>query len=175
MDNLALPRLCSCPTGGIHTTKMLHKVKRISHQRDWQLHSPQLVTCRGYCRVQLFLCVAIPAAMPEEPVLAQASPHLQEPRVQQQCHDKMHSIRWGGSKPNRTVTAQSQGKENTSGFYSESLGRGSAPGRGSSRSYTHMHTHTRADTWSLLLVLTVSYHPCITPDKKQANFLSILL
>lgn len=79
-------------------------------------------------------------------------------------------------QPSRTVTAQSQ-RKNSTGFYSKSLGSISAPGRGSSHSYTHMHTHgdTQAGTWSFLLVLMVSYHPCITPDKKQANFLSTLL
>lgn len=92
--------------------------------------------------LQLFLCVTVPATIPEEPVLAQASPHLQEPRVQQQCRDKMHSIRWGGSKPSRTVTAQSQGKENSTGFYSESHWRVSAPGGGPSRSYAYMHIRT---------------------------------
>lgn len=140
---------------------MPHEVKRISRGRDWQLchealHSPP-VTCRGYCRAAgVFLCGS-PCHHHRRARLGSSQPtHLQEPSVQQQCHDKTPSIRWGGSTPSRTVTAQSQGMENSTGFYSESLGRVSAPGRGSSPSCTHMHAHTGHLWWCSWLAITLT-------------------
>lgn len=103
----------------------------------------------------MFLCAAVPTAIPEEPILAQASPHLQKPRVQQ-CQDKMYNIRRGGSKPSRTVRAQSQGKENSMGFYSESLGRVSAA---VVHNHTRTHLHWLAHghfCWCLWLATTLA-------------------
>lgn len=41
--------------------------------------------------------------------------------------------------------------------------------------HEHKHTHTRAGTWSFLLVLTVSHHLCVAPNNKQATSLTTLL
>ena len=72
----------------------------------------------------------------------------------------MHTIRWGGSKPSRTVTAQSQGKENSTGFYSShwegSLHQEEDP-------VVHIHTWTHIHWlahghfgWCLWLAITLA-------------------
>lgn len=84
--------------------------------------------------------------------LAQAIPHLQGPTTSG-FHG--NSIPWGHSKPSRTVTAQSQGKENSTRICSKSL-EGLCTRKGV-QVFTSTHTHTAGHGWC----------SCTAPDKEQ--------
>lgn len=85
-----------------------------------------------------------------EPVLAQASPHLQGPRTS----GKMHSIPWDTLSPAGLPQLKAKERRTLQGS-APSLWRVSAPGRGARCSQPHTHTGGHG-WWS-----------CTAPDKEQ--------